>query len=40
MADPQDMKAAKGTYDSFISTVKWAVPVIAVITLFVVMLIA
>lgn len=40
MAEPDNMKAAKGTYDSFISTVKWAVPVIAVITLFVVLLIA
>lgn len=40
MAEPHDMKSAKGTYDSFIGTLKWAVPVIAVITLFVVLLIS
>ena len=35
-----DMKAANGTYASFIATLKWAVPLIAVITLFVVILIS
>ena len=40
MADPQDMKAARGTYDSFIGMIKWAVPVIALIALFVVVLIS
>ncbi len=40
MAEPHDMKSANGTYESFISTLKWAVPVLAVLTLFVVMLIA
>ncbi len=40
MADPHDLKSAKSTYESFIGTLKWAVPVIAVITLFVVTLIA
>ncbi|MGB3798002.1 MAG: aa3-type cytochrome c oxidase subunit IV [Alteraurantiacibacter sp.] len=37
---PQDIKAAKGTYDSFIGMLKWSVPLIAVIALFVVILIA
>ena len=35
-----DMKAANGTYSSFIATLKWAVPLIALIALFVVILIA
>lgn len=40
MSNPHDMKAASGTYSSFISTLKWAVPLIAVITFFVLWLIA
>lgn len=40
MSNPHDMKAAKGTYSSFIGTLKWAVPVIIAITFFVVWLIA
>lgn len=36
----QDMKSAEQTYGGFITMVKWAVPVIAIITLFVVTLIA
>lgn len=40
MSNPHDMKAAKGTYDSFIGMVKWSVPVIAVIALIVIILIA
>jgi hypothetical protein len=36
----QDMKSANGTYDSFISALKWSVPLLALITLFVVVLIA
>ena len=36
----QDMKSAEKTYGGFISLLKWSVPIIAVITLFVIMLIA
>lgn len=35
-----DMDKARSTYDSFMGAVKWIVPVIAVITLFVITLIA
>ena len=35
-----NMKAANRTYDSFITGVKWAVPVAALITLLIVMAIA
>ena len=35
-----DMDKARSTYDSFMGSLKWIVPVIAVITLFVVSLIA
>ncbi|WP_255547886.1 hypothetical protein [Erythrobacter ani] len=35
-----DMDKAKQTYSGFMSTLKWAVPVIAIITLFVITLIA
>ncbi|WP_296718165.1 aa3-type cytochrome c oxidase subunit IV [Erythrobacter sp.] len=35
-----DMKKAEATYGGFMSTLKWAVPVIAVIVAIVVMLIA
>lgn len=35
-----DMDKARSTYDSFMSALKWAVPVIGIVTLFVVMLIA
>lgn len=35
-----DMDKARSTYDSFMGTLKWAVPVIAVITFLVVLLIA
>ncbi|GEM_PF-159960 len=35
-----DMKAAKATYDSFIGTLKWSVPLIAALVAFVVYLIA
>jgi len=37
---PHDLKAAKSTYDSFIGMLKWSVPLIALIALFVVILIA
>lgn len=40
MAPADDMKAHQGTYSSFIGLLKWAVPVIAVITLFVIFLIS
>ena len=37
---PHDIKAAKGTYDSFIGMLKWSVPLIAVIAFIVIILIA
>ncbi len=35
-----DMDHAKSTYDSFIASLKWTIPLICVITLFVIMMIA
>ncbi len=35
-----DMDKARSTYDSFVGNLKWAVPVIVVITAIVIMLIA
>ena len=35
-----DIDKARSTYDSFMGALKWIVPVIAVITLFVITLIA
>jgi hypothetical protein len=35
-----DMDKARSTYESFMGALKWAVPLIAIITLFVVALIA
>lgn len=35
-----DMDKAKATYSGFMNTLKWAVPIIAIITLFVLTLIA
>jgi hypothetical protein len=40
MASANDMKAAEKTYSGFISLLKWSVPLIAVIALFVIFLIA
>ena len=40
MAEPHNLNDAKGTYDSFIATLKWAVPLIAAITFVVVLLIS
>lgn len=40
MASGNDMKAAVKTYDGFIGLLKWSVPLIALITLVVVILIA
>jgi len=35
-----DMDKAQATYSGFMGALKWAVPLIAIITLFVIMLIA
>ena len=35
-----DMKSANKTYGGFISLLKWSIPIVAVITLFVIMMIA
>jgi hypothetical protein len=40
MASANDLKAAEKTYGRFIGMLKWAVPVIALIVLFVILLIA
>ncbi len=40
MSNPHDMNAAQGTYSSFIGTLKWSVPLIAVITFIVILLIS
>ena len=40
MANPHDMKAANGTYSSFIGSLKWIIPMLAAITLFIVILIS
>lgn len=40
MASANDMQAAEKTYGGFISLLKWSVPIIAVIALFVVVLIS
>ena len=40
MESANDLQALNRTYGSFISMLKWSVPLIAVITLIVVMLIA
>ncbi|WEK47628.1 MAG: aa3-type cytochrome c oxidase subunit IV [Candidatus Andeanibacterium colombiense] len=40
MASANDMKAAQQTYDGFIAVVKYSVPVIALITALVVVLLA
>lgn len=40
MGSANDMKAAEKTYGGFITLLKWSVPIIALITLFVVILIA
>ena len=36
----QDMDSARSTYSKFMATLKWSVPAIALLTLFVVLLIA
>ena len=40
MADSHDMKPNRDTYGSFISLIKWSIPIIAVIVLVVVLLIS
>ena len=40
MASGNDMKAAEKTYEGFINLLKWSVPLTALITLVVVILIA
>jgi hypothetical protein len=39
MANSQDIKPNEKTYDSFIGMLKWTLPLLAVITLFVVLII-
>lgn len=40
MSNPQDMKAAMGTYESFISALKWTVPLLAVLTFIIILIIS
>ena len=40
MASANDMKAAEQTYAGFITLLKWALPVVAIISFFVIYLIA
>jgi hypothetical protein len=40
MAPADDMKAAEKTYSGFVTLLKWAVPIIALIALFVIFLIS
>ena len=40
MASANDMKAAKKTYGGFVTLLKWTVPIAALITLFVILIIA
>ncbi len=40
MESANDIKAAEKTYGSFISALKWTVPLIAIITFVIVLLIA
>lgn len=40
MASGNDMKAHQGTYGSFVALLKWSVPILALITALVVILIS
>ena len=40
MATGNDMKAHKGTYGGFITLLKWSVPLLAVLTLLILVLIS
>ena len=40
MAAANDMKAAKKTYGGFVTLLKWTVPIAALVTLFVILIIS
>lgn len=40
MASANDMKAAQKTYGGFITLLKWSVPILAVLTLLVILIIS
>lgn len=40
MAETHDMQAARGTYESFIGVLKWAVPTLAALALFIIVIIS
>ena len=40
MGSANDMKAAKKTYGGFVTLLKWTVPIAALITLFVILIIS
>ncbi|ANY20117.1 Bacterial aa3 type cytochrome c oxidase subunit IV [Tsuneonella dongtanensis] len=40
MATGNDMKAHKGTYGGFITLLKWSVPLIAILTILIIIAIA
>ena len=40
MASANDMKAAKKTYGGFVTLLKWTVPIAALVTLFVILIIS
>lgn len=40
MSNHQDMKAAQSTYENFISTLKWAVPLVAILTFIIILIIS
>ncbi len=40
MASGNDMKAANSTYEGFINALKWIIPLLSVITLFIIVVIS
>ena len=40
MASANDMKAAKKTYGGFVTLLKWTVPITALLTLFIILIIS
>jgi len=40
MAAANDMKAAKKTYGGFVTLLKWTVPILAILTLIVILIIS
>jgi hypothetical protein len=40
MASANDMKAAQKTYGGFITLLKWSVPILAILTLLVILIIS